>query len=267
MDFVERDRAQEQPLYTEPHLKFRLRRDDLIIESNEQGFSVANVYAICATGQSSKVGDSETTGEKGLGFKSVFGIADEVHIQSGWWSFCFKHSKRDDGLGMVSPIWMGIYDKKPGIRTKITLRYSDTSPKFQKALLEKFDELPGVSIMFLRQLEKITIVFEGVEHKVSERTITRNGSSINGELSIVEATDGQEVKHEYKTVTHTVTDMPEEVAREGQRDSTVTLAFPIDSDSRKPSISKRGQYVCAYLPIQRIPQIPVCQHASSSEYS
>ena len=261
------EQGRKKPSKVSPHLKFRIRPKELIVEINEKGFNVADVYAICSTGESSKTGNLETTGEKGLGFKSVFGIADEVHVHSGLWSFCFKHSKEDDGLGMVSPIWKDDCDAAPNVGTRITLKYSKKSRGKLKTLIEKFDELPKTVVMFLRQLEKVTMTFEDVEHKVHEKTFARIGKLEDGEVSILTTIDGREMKYKYMVVMHTMTDMPEEEAREDQKESTVTLAFPIDSETQRPSISKRGQYISAFLPIQRVPQIPVCQQSPNSEFA
>jgi hypothetical protein len=57
-----------------------------------------------AIGQSSKVGAQGYTGEKGIGFKSVFMAAWRVHIQSNAFSFIFMHRKGDSGIGTVSPV-------------------------------------------------------------------------------------------------------------------------------------------------------------------
>ncbi|KAF1351570.1 hypothetical protein EJ07DRAFT_159316 [Lizonia empirigonia] len=74
-------------------LRFTITPKTLDIETNEDGFTRANVEAICATGKSSKKASAteDFTGEKGFGFKSVFSIAEEVRIQSGVWSFRFEH--------------------------------------------------------------------------------------------------------------------------------------------------------------------------------
>ena len=44
------------------------------IECNEDGFSKENIQALCRTGRSSKKLGQGYTGEKGIGFKSVFKV-------------------------------------------------------------------------------------------------------------------------------------------------------------------------------------------------
>ena len=61
---------------------------------------------------------------KGFGFKAVFGIADRVHIQSGAWSFRFEHSRNQDGLGMVTPLWTANTPTlQADVGTRFTLQY------------------------------------------------------------------------------------------------------------------------------------------------
>lgn len=61
----------------------------IILTYNEKGFKPGNVFAITGIAESSKniSADKVEIGEKGIGFKSVFGIADKVLIQSGMFSF------------------------------------------------------------------------------------------------------------------------------------------------------------------------------------
>ena len=74
------------------------------IDCNEVGFSKANVEALCRIGASTKK-DKERTkgyiGEKGIGFKSIFKVADTVHISSRGYAFKFD---RRGMLCMIVPI-------------------------------------------------------------------------------------------------------------------------------------------------------------------
>lgn len=61
----------------------------IVLTYNEKGFRPENVFAITGIAEQSKniSKDKVEIGEKGIGFKSVFGIADKVHIESGNFSF------------------------------------------------------------------------------------------------------------------------------------------------------------------------------------
>ena len=61
----------------------------LEVENNEVGFNKADVRSICQLGNSTKVNNFETTGEKGIGFKSVFRVTDYPHVVSnGFYLLC-----------------------------------------------------------------------------------------------------------------------------------------------------------------------------------
>ncbi|KAK4123606.1 hypothetical protein N657DRAFT_633852 [Parathielavia appendiculata] len=77
-----------------PTLRFSYRPGSLRIDCNEAGFTEEKVEAICAINRSTKSGKTsygEHIGEKGIGFKSVFRVADVVWISSG--AFRFKLDK------------------------------------------------------------------------------------------------------------------------------------------------------------------------------
>ncbi len=70
-------------------MRFDFARDEIILTYNEVGFSPFNVFAITGIAEAAKNVSSEKNqiGEKGIGFKSVFGVANRVRIRSGWFSF------------------------------------------------------------------------------------------------------------------------------------------------------------------------------------
>ena len=70
-------------------MRFDFEKDEIILSYNEVGFSPFNVFAITGIAEAAKNVSSEKNqiGEKGIGFKSVFGVANRVLIRSGWFSF------------------------------------------------------------------------------------------------------------------------------------------------------------------------------------
>ncbi|GAB1737635.1 hypothetical protein NU219Hw_g2051t1 [Hortaea werneckii] len=87
-----------------PKLQIVYREDGfLFIGSNEVGFTAANVQAICRIACSTKKVEGSQKGyigEKGIGFKAVFKVADMVWIKSVALSFAFDRTKP---LGMIAP--------------------------------------------------------------------------------------------------------------------------------------------------------------------
>ena len=69
-------------------MKFDFNNDQIILTYNETGFTPYNVFSITGIAEAAKnISNKEEIGEKGIGFKSVFGVANRVLIQSGWFSF------------------------------------------------------------------------------------------------------------------------------------------------------------------------------------
>ena len=70
-------------------IHFDFNHDKIVLRYNEKGFTPFNVFAITGIAEAAKnvsAGKNEI-GEKGIGFKSVFGVTDTVLIRSGWFSF------------------------------------------------------------------------------------------------------------------------------------------------------------------------------------
>ena len=63
--------------------------DEIVLTYNEVGFTPFNVFAITGIAEAAKnvSAAKNEIGEKGIGFKSVFGVAKRVLIRSGWFSF------------------------------------------------------------------------------------------------------------------------------------------------------------------------------------
>lgn len=81
-------------LYADPtdcelSIHFDFNYGTITLEYNELGFTPDNVFSITGIAEAAKniSPDKIEIGEKGIGFKSVFGVADKVLIQSGLFSF------------------------------------------------------------------------------------------------------------------------------------------------------------------------------------
>ena len=253
-----------------PSLTFEIRSDELLVDSNQDDFTIANVEAICATGESSKDAHLESIGEKGLGFKSVFGIADQVHIQSGLWSFRFEHCKGGSGLGMVTPVWTDPNNLSGHVKTRFKLRYAKKDKKLREELIAEFAKLPETVIFFLHTVTELRIVWDDTDDekmerdailnkkkKKKEKILRKKGKLKDRKVSIVTELDGCKEEHLYRVVTRNISELPQDDKRHGKDTSDVSLAFPIELVSGEPIVSERGQHVFAYLPLQRLPQIPV----------
>ena len=145
------------PLGVDPLLTLVYREDGYLwVGCNEVGFSKANVEAICDVNDSTKKVKDATKGyigEKGIGFKAVFKVADVVWVSSGPYTFRFD---RDKMLGMIVPVWCEFNSTKlVSERTMFCLRIPDAGDRamVKADLLNLNTEL----LLFLRKLRRIDV--------------------------------------------------------------------------------------------------------------
>lgn len=252
----------------EPSVAFRLYEQKVVIECNEDGFSEANLRAICSIGNSSKVGGHGYIGEKGIGFKSVFKVARRVLIQSGEYSFTFTHNPGDVGMGMISPEWEDSENETPEQGwTRITL-YLHEDPEAaarHRDILRELSELDNTMLLFLKKLRRIdvsiyggdgdeevssTALFIRIDEATHRAVLTRQTWEAGGETETTN-TYCHVTKHQAtglaKSVKRTYTAAEEATQSYGKAE--VILAFPLTSDD-VPIVE--AQQVYAFLPIRRL---------------
>jgi len=104
----------------------------------------------CAIGRSSKASDLESTGENGIGFKSIFKVADQVTIRSHPYSLHLTPPSELGQLGMLVPTWVGRpTDPKDG--TLLTIRLKNQN-KIRTALS---DQLKNFKLLLIAILESV----------------------------------------------------------------------------------------------------------------
>ena len=245
----------------DPYITFNLFSDRIIVDSNEDGFTTENVYAICDIDKSTKINSPGYIGEKGIGFKSVFRIASKVHIQSGSLSFSFEHLKGDSGMGMVTPMDEDYENIPLGVRTRMTLTlingsdFSISELDRRKTGKTDFAELPDNFMLFLSRLKQIKIIINLPNGLSSQKTYTYryDGTTHTGELtkdmsSSDDSASGLTTTC-YKITKRQLENLPAHTARPHRNHAEVVLAFPVDKESR-PIIDE--QYVSAFLPLRKV---------------
>ena len=237
---------------SEPFLTFALYPDKIVVDSNEDGFEEANVRSICAVARSTKKEQRGYIGEKGIGFKSVFRVASNVHIQSGPFSFSFEHNRGDSGIGMVTPLYEE-HDGNvpPNVRTRIKLKFAASAPI--ESLVKEVVELPDSLLMFLTKIRNLTIATFDKDGSTSKTIYSydyqeRNRRGILTKYSATKELPTRETIHRYHITKRTLGNLPAATARPKTTKVEVVLAFPIGPDST-PIIEQ--QYVFAFLPVQR----------------
>lgn len=239
-------------------MSFHVYSDRIVVECNEDGFTLQNLTAICAVGQSSKSTTHGYIGAKGIGFKSVFIAAWKVHVQSGHFSFDFKHKKGDSGLGMVVPIWHETSETLPSPMTRMTLYLHETKGAehlndIRKTVFEQLSSLQETSLLFLRKLKKINVSFyDANDHQASSKLFQCDkGNDQNVRLETVHTTHSGATKKDTKrfhVTTHLATGLSASESRGAAPEAEVILAFPLTHDL-KPLLEK--QELFAFLPVRK----------------
>ncbi|KAI8676088.1 hypothetical protein NCS56_00495700 [Fusarium sp. Ph1] len=251
-----------------PFISFKIHPSHIIVDCNEDGFTERDLEALCAVGQSTKSASHGYIGAKGIGFKSVFIAASRVHIQSGHFSFEFRHNKTDPGIGMVRPIWIDPTETIPNPLTRMTLYLHDQGDQgeiqhLKRIISMQFDDLEQTCLLFLRKLEHISLEFyhENGQLERSKQFRKHTIDEYRVSLETTLNTNGKQTteRQVYHITKQTATGLARSDNRElpdideAQRLSStaeVVLAFPVTSDS-KPLVTQKNQDLFAFLPLRR----------------
>ncbi|KAL2059071.1 hypothetical protein ABVK25_000363 [Lepraria finkii] len=242
----------------EPFLAFKFYPHRIIIDSNEDGFSKGNIRAICSVGNSMKKHSAGYIGEKGIGFKSVFKIAQKVHIQSGPFSFAFLHTREDDdgGLGMITPYYEDTEELPTGVRTRMTLTLLDSTKLEERA--SEFRDVPDTFLMFLSRLQRLSIELYQPDNASTAIQYSKRETKENGLYTTFLAKTTRKGKEEstFRTKVLFHEERPSRSPfRRGEKQgnsidrATVILAFPVDEHD-KPVLKQ--QYTYAFLPLRLV---------------
>ncbi|PMD64854.1 uncharacterized protein K444DRAFT_554213 [Hyaloscypha bicolor E] len=225
-----------------PTLNFTYKKGVFRVDSNEVGFSIENVQAICTIGQSTKDGigfSKQHIGEKGIGFKSVFRVAKVVSISSG--NFSFKFDKAEQ-LGLIAPIWAAFPEKiLPGF-TSFHLQLDN----YEEELVQELKNLDPRVLIFLRKLKEINITITDKNGKTSHRKLQRT----DVEETDIKITTLHEDNRDsqYLVTKHRVIGLPVEPKRPKCSESEILLAFPVTDFNTGSTLDSQSVY--AFLPIK-----------------
>ncbi|KAI1735424.1 hypothetical protein F4680DRAFT_435200 [Xylaria scruposa] len=226
-----------------PTMYIRYWNGRLRVDYNEDGFAKADVEALCRIKNSTKVTTESKIGEKGIGFKSVFRMANVVWIHSYNYSFLFD---RREKLGMITPKWDDFPAKRRQNFTSILLQVPKDED--QKELVREMKSLTPKCLMFLRRIRQINIQIDGWKGDGYRASLLRKD-----ELSRDESRRNTTLHHNdlvlsYYVIQHNVYGLPLEPKRINRTESTIELAFPTTADCDEPVIEP--QQVYAFLPIR-----------------
>lgn len=228
-----------------PQVKFSYEPGQLRVDCNEVGFNAANVRAISAIGASTKSGQNKTdgfTGEKGIGFKSVFKVADVVWVASGPYKFKFDKRKR---LGMIAPIWADFPGPLIPGHTSFYLQF--TRDYDQDELLQDLKDFDPDRVLFLRRIKAIEL---NVQQSNGESWAAKLDRTVSPDherpMTVIRRGSHQ---FSYHVMKHKVGALPADDKRPGFSTTELQLAFPVFDTSRGIRPNQKPKNVYAYLPI------------------
>ncbi|MDD2636225.1 MAG: hypothetical protein PHW82_12105 [Bacteroidales bacterium] len=179
----------------ENEMQFDFHSDCLIISHNGRTFDETDINAITHAGKGTKESDQTKTGYKGIGFKSVFGKSDKVHVFSDGYNFRFdrKFIKQSfNGVKMpwqIIPVWTDKNELPESSRTILSNGYNVCTVvelKNTNGLINDLNELlsNGKILLFLRRIIRISISVNG-EYKFSIEKETIRKEKHFDEISIL----------------------------------------------------------------------------------
>lgn len=222
-----------------PTLRLRIEDRFVVFECNELGFKAANVEAICDIGRSTKPREKNPRGfigEKGIGFKSVFTVADQVYISSGPYSF---HFDKTAPLGMITPILGSRY---PAVRGWTTFHLHLAPSENGNDLSTQLRDVRPTLLLFLRQLRILCITIPGVTLEVR-----RTDDGDRDMVSLERIVNGTRDVERYILVRHIAQTPFGEPGREDVKESEIVLAFPVTKNQEPVTMQ---QDVHAFLPLR-----------------
>lgn len=210
---------------------------------------------ICRIGHSTKNSNDRAKGyigEKGIGFKSVFKVADIVHIYSKAYSFRLD---RRAMLGMITPIIETF--PPPNLIEILKIRIKDKQTHLLLELLSEVeytricDELQKMQpqiLIFLREIRQLRIKARSHSKLFLIQGDTEDKDFDQGETATLSRTsylDDHCSEEKYLIVRRLHNDLAEDERRKNVKVTEVVLAFPVDK--WRPLI--RAQDTYAHLPI------------------
>jgi hypothetical protein len=203
----------------------------LLIDCNEVGFTKANVEALCRIGASTKKSRERSTGyigEKGIGFKSIFKVAETVHISSMGYAFKFD---RYGMLGMIVPIievFPTNHLKAGQTQTFLNIKW----PADFNDIRTELERLEPQILIFLRKICRLIIRSAGGK-VLTIQMLNQDDEFGGGETAILRSFKAATfTQDKYIIVRYNVKNPEKDHRRENITATKIVLAFPINDKMR-----------------------------------
>ncbi len=233
-----------------PELTIALDDSSCTFICNERGFNAGNVFAICYAAASTKkrrLSGRTFIGEKGIGFKSIFAVAQTVEIHSGDYHFELRDKE------YVIPHLIG---GERQLGSRVVVHFKPQFKDLSKEVSERLRLLTEESrhfLIFLQKLEKLTVRdrLRKVEKSVQVlRDIDADRCLVQSESNTVEFyVQSFQVEVPVEIVKSRFEDLDESLKRE------ILFAVPLPQDLRNEE-DCGGRLFC-YLPTEQTTGMPI----------
>ncbi len=162
-------------------MHFDFNTNEIVLTYNEVGFSPFNVFAITGIAEAAKNVSSsrDEIGEKGIGFKSVFGVANRVLIRSGWFSFELCKENFTIPVSCYES-----FDYCPG--TQMTLFVPGRAEQIYREIKKQYCRKDALfsrnPLLFLNKLTSLRMYFD--VWRSMEFNVSRSGLSNQGKVEV-----------------------------------------------------------------------------------
>jgi len=233
-----------------PEVRIVLSEEKFELYNNEDGFTSDNLFAITYSAASTKTRDKTAAtyiGEKGIGFKSVFSVAENVEIHSSPYHF------RLDNNEFIIPHILDNGEDTKGTTIIVNFKDNKAIPNVLSKSLRSLVDNAQEFTLFLQKIERLEIV-DNISNKKS--TVQTIRDKENG-FYIVRS---EEKEIEYITKSYKKTIQNDVVKTrfneiESDLDREIIFAVPIIDKKRSYSLPS-GKIFC-YLPTHIKLPIPI----------
>ena len=240
-------------------IKFEQYADRLVVLHNGHPFSMDNLQGLCDIGKSDKTDDLNQIGEFGVGFKSVFGICENVRLYS-------HPSKADQDAGyhqfaveikdFTHPIDIDDQEVDFGYTTKFVFPYSvgftfsgfTTVEKLNEVLSKRLQNLGITTLLFMKNLQSI-------DYKIDLPKLKTSGSylldkvTVNDHCSLVSAIGETGTKRENEEISYLVFSRTVTGIQAG-RTIDIAFAVTVDEKGEYTFTPSKSPYISVYFPTE-----------------
>lgn len=169
----------------------RLSGDKLFVANDGRPFTSDDIRALCRSGASNKHRGGGTIGYRGIGFKSVAGIATGVEIVSGEFAFCFSKELTHQAVGLdqdvpliriphaLDPIDAGFVAANHLCSTEKVSTVFVLSGLNNRMVMDEAASFDESALLFLNHIREIEIDLPDIQRSLKRTALpTDNGCTI-----------------------------------------------------------------------------------------